>query len=170
MITLDTTFSAVRDVDVRGFDHALEPVRQKQQWRLDRQLAGLARAQRALAETDSELARLQGQSERQAEAIGQALALGRLDPGAHRRALGYLAHLREQALRLAEQRETQRATCDELRQCCVALQLRVEGLARHRQEALQDYAHEARRRAGAEQDRDWLARSVAGHAGKDTHR
>jgi hypothetical protein len=161
MMTFDTPSFAAHDVDLRGFEHALEPVRQKQQWRLDRQRAELARAQRALAETDAELAGLQQQSEGQAEAIRQAL--GRLDPGAHRRALGYLAQLREQWLRLAEQRETQCAACDELRRGCVLLQLRIEGLARHKEEALKDYAHEARRRASTEQDRDWLARSVAGH-------
>ena len=45
--------AAVRDVDVRGFVYSLEPVRQQQQWRLDKSMAELAQAQQVLAGTEA---------------------------------------------------------------------------------------------------------------------
>lgn len=158
-----------RDVDVRGFVYALEPVRQKQQWRLDKLMAELARAQQALAEIEGRIAEVQQLHDQQAEAAGQAL-LRRLDPGAHRRALGYLAQLREQSRQLREQRELQLSARDDLRQACVAQQLRIEGLTRHKEDALTQYADEVRQRASTEQDRDWLARSVATRRTRETVR
>lgn len=167
--TSSTAAAAVRDVDVRGFVYALEPVRQKQQWRMDKLMAELARAQQALAEIEVRIADVQQLHDQQAAAAGEAL-LRRLDPGAHRRALGYLAQLREQSRQLREQRELQRSTRDGLRQACLAQQVRIEGLTRHKEDALTQYADEVRQRASTEQDRDWLARSAAGRRTREPGR
>ena len=152
------TTSAARDVDVRGFIYPLEPIRQRQQWRLDKSMAELARAQQAILETETEMTRLQHAHDRQATAVAQALPL-RLDPGAHRRALDYLAHLRGQWQQLDVQRKDQCVARDRLRQECLAQQVRLDGLARHKEDALTEYADEIRHRNSNEQDRDWLARS-----------
>lgn len=148
------------DVDVRGFVYALEPARQKLQWHLDKLMADLAKAQQALAATETQLAQVQQLHDREAQAAGQAL-LERLNPDAHRRALGYLARLREQSCQLAEQCDALRAARDGARQACVAQQLRIESLTRHKDDAFVQYADEARQRASTERDRDWLARSFA---------
>ncbi|WP_440534018.1 hypothetical protein [Variovorax sp. YR566] len=150
--------AAARDVDVRGFAYPLEPIRQREQWRLDRLMAELARAQQAILETEAEMTRLQHAHDQQATAMAQALPL-RLDASAHRRALGYLAHLRGQWQQLDVRHEAQCVERDRLRQQCVAQQVRLDGLARHKEDALTAYADEIRHRDRNEQDRDWLARS-----------
>ena len=156
----DQPSAAVRDVDVRGFVYALEPVRQRQQWRLDKLMSALARAQQVLAETEARIDALQAQHDEQARNAAQAL-LQRMDPRAHRQALGFLMHLREQRKQMEDLRDAQLAEKDRLRKDCMDLQLRLDGLSRHKEEALSRYADEVRQRDSNEQDRDWLARAAA---------
>jgi len=155
--------AAVRDVDVRGFVYSLEPVRQRQQWRLDKSMAELAQAQQVLAGTEAQMAQVLKAHDEQARTVGQAL-LERLDPAAHRRTLAYLAQLRGQWAQLDAQREEQRLARDRLRRACLEQQMRLEGLTRHKENALTEYADEVRQRASNEQDRDWLARSAFAQA------
>lgn len=155
--TASTPSTAARDVDIRGFSYPLEPVRQRQQWQLDRSLAALGRAQKLLDQTEEQLKQLRETHDAQARALSEA-TLRRLDPGAHRRALGYLTHLRERSKELETLRDTQRLARDELRRECTERRLRLDGLDRHKEDALTDYAHEIRQRNANEQDRDWLAR------------
>lgn len=155
--------TAARDVDVRGFTYTLEPVRQKQQWRLERLMAQLAGAQQAAARVESQMQELRRTHDTHAEAIGDALAQ-RVDPAVHRSALNHLARLYARTLQLDEDRKALAQSCASLRQACVAQQLRIEGLVRHKDEALAEYAHEMRLRASTEQDRDWLARPAVGRA------
>lgn len=153
--------TVARDVDVRGFAYTLEPVRQKQQWRLERLTADLARTQQALARVEAQVEELRRMHDTQADAVGHALTQ-RVDPAAHRYALNHLARLDERTCELDEERKSLNQRCASLRKACVAQQLRIEGLVRHKEEALAEYAHEMRLRASAEQDRDWLARPAAG--------
>ena len=148
------------DVDARGFAYALEPVRQRQQWRLDRLLSELARAQHAVAAVESRRTAMQHTHDQQAYSASQKAGRS-LDPQAYRQALTYLASLRGQCQALASQRDVQTKALDALRQQCVAQQLRLEGLSRHKEDALTIYAETMRRRASVEQDRDWLARVAA---------
>lgn len=157
--------SPTRDVDVRGFVYALEPVRQRQQWHMDKLMASLARVQQTLVETEARLNEVRSLHDEQARNAGQAL-VQRMHPGAHRAALGFLTHLRDQWRELDARRQEQLAERDRLRKECVALQLRLDGMTQHREDALTQYADEVRQRNSNEQDRDWLARSatVRGHA------
>lgn len=148
------------DVDVRGFVYALEPVRQKLQWRLDKLMAELARIQQLVTKLEGQMAELSQRHDREADAAGQAL-IRRMNPDAHRRALDFLTQLRNRSRLLAEEHRTQGLERDCLRSECVALQLRIEGLTQHKEDALNEYADEVRKRISTEQDRDWLARSVA---------
>ncbi|MDP9933587.1 hypothetical protein [Variovorax paradoxus] len=158
MSTPRATFGQVpRDVDVRGFVYALDPICQKQQWNMDKLLIGLARAQQALTSTETDMAQVLHMHDQQAEETNRSFLL-RVDPGAHRHALSYLASLRGQWKQLGLRRQTQLAARDRLRRECVAQQLRLDGLAQHRADALTQYADEVRQRNSVEQDRDWLAR------------
>lgn len=168
MNTLPTSMSVqARDVDVRGFVYALEPVRQRQQWRLDKSMAALAQAQQVLRETEARMAQVLLEHDAQAKEIGQRLSL-RLDPAVHRRTLDYLAHLRSQWQQLDVRRETERVARDRLRTDCVTQQMRLEGLTRHKEDALTEYADEVRHRNSNEQDRDWLARSAIARPAVET--
>lgn len=150
------------DVDVRGFVYALEPLRQREQWRLDKAMATLAQAQHALLSLEQNMKQLLDTHDQHAASIGRGLS-SRLDPSAHRQALVYLTHLRDQWKALDVQRQAQQSLRDRLRQECLSHQMRLEGLTRHKDDALSDHAHEVRQRSLSEQDRDWLARaSTAG--------
>lgn len=146
-----------RDVDVRGFVYALEPVHQRQQWRLDKSMAALARAQQDLLEIEAKMTQVQEEHDVYAKESGQRLHSG-LDPAAHRRTLDYLAHLRGRWEQLALQRDALCIARDGLRQECLIQQMKLDGLSRHKEDALTEYADEVRRRSSNEQDRDWLAR------------
>lgn len=151
--------SAARDVDVRGFVYALEPVRQQQQWRLDKLMSALARAQQALRNTEMRIDQVQALHDEQALSASHALQQ-RMDPRTHRHALGFLMHLRDQHKQLDVLRQEQLAEKDRLRKECMALQLRLDGMTQHKEDALTTYADEVRQRNSNEQDRDWLARSA----------
>jgi hypothetical protein len=157
----DRSSPAARDVDVRGFVYALEPVRQQQQWRLDKLMSAFARAQQTLRDTDARIDHLQAMHDEQARNAAQALQQ-RMDPRTHRHALGFLMHLRDQRKQLDALRQEQLAEKERLRKECTTLQLRLDGMTQHREDALMQFASEVRQRASNEQDRDWLARSAAG--------
>ncbi|MGJ7502499.1 hypothetical protein ACSFBF_19225 [Variovorax sp. ZT5P49] len=152
---------AARDVDVRGFVYALEPVRQRQQWRLDKLMSAFARAQQALRDTEARIDSVQAAHDEQARNAGQALQQ-RMDPRTHRHALGFLMHLRDQRKQLDALRQEQLAEKDRLKKECMALQLRQDGMTQHKEDALTKFADEVRQRNSNEQDRDWLARSATG--------
>lgn len=83
--TASTPSTAARDVDSRGFSYPLEPVRQRQQWQLDRCLAALGRAQTLLDQTEAQLKQLRETHDAQARALSEA-TLRRSTPapiGAH---------------------------------------------------------------------------------------
>ena len=162
-----TSEPAVKDVDVRGFAYALEPLRQRQRWQLDAALASLADAQHELDITEKQLLQLRQAHDAQARALSDA-AMRRLDADAHRRTLAYLAQSRERAVRLEIEHNRQRETRDERRRDCVARQLRLDGLEQHRRDTLAEFANEARRRQANEHDREWLARAAATHAHEET--
>lgn len=153
---------AARDVDVRGFVYALEPVRQRQQWRLDKLMSAFARAQQALRDTEARIDQVQALHDEQARSASQALQQ-RMDPRTHRHALGFLMHLCDQRKQLDVLRQEQLAEKDRLRKECMALQLRLDGMTQHKEDALTTYADEVRQRNSNEQDRDWLARSAVAH-------
>ena len=103
------TTTLARDVDIRGFVYALEPLRQREQWRMDKAMTALAQAQHALLMLEQKMKQLLDTHDQHAAAIGQGLS-SRLDPSVYQRALGYLAHLRDQWKTLSARRSSQRAT------------------------------------------------------------
>ena len=160
------TTTLARDVDIRGFVYALEPLRQREQWRMDKAMTALAQAQHALLMLEQQMKQLRDTHDQHAAAIGQGLS-SRLDPSVYQRALGYLAHLRDQWKTLDAQRQAQQSARDQLRRECLAHQVRLEGLTRHRDDALTQHAHEVRQRSLSEQDRDWLVRASHVDAGAE---
>lgn len=147
-----------KDVDVRGFAYALEPVRLRQRWRVDKAMADLGRAERTLGEAEAALET--ARQLRDAAAAEAAAGMRRkLDPADHRRTLAYLSSLTQQAVGLERERDTKLQLCGECRRVCLSQQLRLEALTAHKDDALSEYATELRQRDAIEQDRDWLARA-----------
>lgn len=145
------------DVDARAFVYALEPIRQRQQWRLDKAQAALSRAQGELAETEAALMQVLETHEEYARQVSSQLAL-RLDPVVHRLSLARLSRFREKAKQLEESRLRLRDRCEALRETLLSERVRLDGLDRHKHDALTQYAAEMRHLALNERDRDWLGR------------
>lgn len=145
------------DVDARAFVYTLEPIRQRQQWRLDKAQAALSRAQAELAETETALMQVLEALEEYARHVSSQLAL-RLDPVAHRLSLARLSRFREKAKQLEESRLRLRDRCEALRETLLSERARLDGLDRHKHDALTQYAAEMRHLALNERDRDWLGR------------
>lgn len=143
--------------DLRGFHYALQPVLERQRWRIDALQAQLGAAQRAVSQAQEQL----DARERQLAAMHQSLAdarTGRLDPVLLRRSLHWLAGEREQIVGQRQQLEQLKAERAALLADYRAQQAKLEGLQQHRAEHLADYVQEAQRRAAAAADSDWLAR------------
>ena len=88
----------------------------------------------------------------------QAGSLTQHDPLAHRQGLVFLANTQH---RISEQTQVLQTllTKQKLLQTeCIAQRLKLDGLAKHRAQAEEEYAIETRRRDAAEGDRNWLAR------------
>lgn len=145
------------DVDARAFIYTLEPIRQRQQWRLDKAQAALSRAQAELAETEAALMQVLEAHEEYARHVSSQLAL-RLDPVAHRLSLVRLSRFREEAKQLEESRLRLRDRCEALREALLCERVKLDGLDRHKHDALAEYAAEMRHLALNESDRDWLGR------------
>ena len=142
-------------VDLRGFDYALEPLQRKQQWRLDALQTRLARArsQESLAQT-----RLRAkQTAYRHELVLADQALQRhLDPQALQRTMAYLAQMAQQVHEadqtVANCRQARRALVQE----CIVQQQKLDTLSRHREECLLAYVAETSRLELAQADRDWI--------------
>lgn len=146
--------------DLRGFHYALQPVLDRQRWRIDALQAKLGVAQRAVSEAQDAL----HARERQLAVLHQSLAdarAGRLDPVLLRRSLHWLAGEREQIAAQHQQLERLKAERDERLAEYRAQQAKLESLQQHRTEHQAEYVQEMQRRAAAAADNDWLARRSA---------
>jgi hypothetical protein len=148
----------------RGFTYALEPVRQRRQWQLDAQLARLAARQQVLGEQRAELEQIEQGCDHQA-ALAARFWTERPDPRAQARLLGYLALLQQRRADTEREIAALAEAVEQERQECVTLQQRLEALDQHRSESVAHYVVEHHRKAAAEADRDWLARSSLTPAG-----
>jgi len=144
-------------VDLRGFVYGLEPVQQKQQWRLDALQVQLSKTHKQLQQHQAALDALQLTHREQSLHATQALQR-QFNPAAHSLTLAYLAQLQEQIdvsqARLVQTQNEQKA----LQQACIAQQNRLVLLTRHREQATQAYMKEEANRLASEADRDWMAR------------
>jgi len=155
--------SAAKDVDIRGFEYPLQTVLQRQEWKVDRALAELARARQQLTHADLELQARHEAYDAQARATLN-MTRQHLDPASHLRAIGYLAHLQALREHAQSERDARHAAWQAQRQHCASERLRLDGLQHHREEALAEYADEMRKRQANESDRDWLARVSVKHS------
>ena len=143
--------------DQRLFDYALEPQLQRLRWRLDEELAAVARLVETLATLradgeaiDAETAALAQQATR--------LQAERIDPLRARHLLDYLAMLNRRRARVdAEVRRDELQLVD-LREALARTQRDIEKLEGDRTELLASHLREVDRRQLREADQDWIAR------------
>lgn len=144
-------------IDLRGFDYALEPLRQRLRWQLDALQARFACLQIESAAAHKELEVL-----RASHAAAAGHAAGRVaqqvDPHAHARSLQWLAQLREQMMQSQMRCDRLRADCKQAGRDCLSHQQRIDAVEAHRDESVAEFAQDALRRHAVEADREWLAR------------
>jgi hypothetical protein len=143
--------------DLRGFDYALQPVLNRQQWRIDALHAQLGAANRAIAQARDAIDERERLLRERHAALAQSSTRA-IDPVLLRHHLHWLAAEREaigrerqQLQRLGEERHRLLADCR-------AHEAKLESLQRHRSDSLADHLRTEQRRAASSADRDWLAR------------
>ncbi|MCJ0764539.1 hypothetical protein [Variovorax terrae] len=149
--------SVPADVDLRGFVFSLEPIHQRQQWRLNRLQRDLAVIQADIRTREAELARLISHWDEQARTLNYSGVL-RLAPNLYQQMLMYLSQSQS---RIDEQRQAlvdRQREHVQVQKLCLAAQLRLDGVLQHRTDELKSYANTIRHRQAGEQDRDWAAR------------
>ena len=152
--------------DLRGFECALEPLRQRQQWRVDELLRALARLQKSIVETESGLERLRAQYKDQSRAASDAVKM-RLDVNAHRQGLRWLtalqARMQEENAKLQDLLRGRA----EVQAAYVTQQQKLDAMDQHRDDCIADYALEQSRRVSAQADQDWIMRQGQPMLGAD---
>ncbi|MDQ8033149.1 MAG: hypothetical protein REJ50_14120 [Bordetella sp.] len=148
------------DVDARAFLYEMEPVVRRQQWILEAADAAHAQAQARSQAASARLAATAREISAMTAYASQTSG-GRIDLQARRLAIQCLTQLERRRQDEARVAQEMKDAVDAARQACVDAQLRLEGFERHREEAFDAFAAEARRRQAGEQDRDWLARQAA---------
>ncbi|KHK58664.1 hypothetical protein PI87_02665 [Ralstonia sp. A12] len=143
--------------DLRGFEYALEPLRQQRQWRLDKLLADLGSLQRDIARARAELDRLQARHREHAQAISDAIQR-HFDMDVYRRGLHWLAGLRSQMLEQEAALETLLLKKEGMQKACVDAQQKLDVMERHRDDSIVDYVQAQSSRALAQADQDWIGR------------
>lgn len=143
--------------DLRGFEYALEPLRTRQQWRVDGLLGELGSLQKRIFQAEARLDRLGTQYDEQSRAAADAAKM-RLDVSAHRQGLQWLTALHGQ---IEEERVKLQALLREraeVQGAYVVQQQKLDAMHQHRGDCIADYKLEQSRRASAQADQDWIMR------------
>lgn len=147
-------------VDTRGFDYALEPLRQRLGWQLDALQVRFARLQAESAAAREALEALVASHSTAVEQAAGRVAQ-QVDPGAHARSLQWLAQLRERMMQAQVRCADLRKDCTQAARDCLSHQQKIDAIEAHRDEAVEEFAQEALRRQAADSDREWLARRAS---------
>ena len=146
--------------DLRGFDYALEPARQRAHHRADAAIGLLGQRQQALARARERANALQDECNevaRRSKPVQRAL----IDPWRTMAASRQWLQLRE-ALAQAEQAVLAcEATVDDAKRLLDQARIEQETFDTHRDEALAEHGHTLARRQQTLADQEWLARPGA---------
>lgn len=146
-------------VDLRGFDYPLEPVLQRQRWRLDALQARLGRLQRHLSARERMSRDLQDQHAQVSRDF--AASPNRMfNPETHTRTLSWLVQLQARLAEVTEELLGLESDRRALIALCNGQRCKVEAIEAHRDRSIGDFTREESGRLAAVADRDWLARSL----------
>ncbi|CBJ37729.1 protein of unknown function [Ralstonia solanacearum CMR15] len=143
--------------DLRGFEYAMEPLRQQRQWQMEKLLADLGRLQHDISQAQADLERLRSEYEDHARSAADA-AHQRFNIDTHRRGLNWLIALRTQMLEKESRLDALQRQKLDIQQACVVAQQKVDVIEQHRDESIADYVQAQNGRLLAQADQDWMAR------------
>jgi flagellar biosynthesis chaperone FliJ len=143
--------------DLRRFRYPLEPLLRQREWQLESLRARLGRV---LGKIESAARKLDDARERYRRGLEHAARelAERLDPTTHPRLICWLARLRETIASSEQALADLRAERATVAAACLAHQLKVELLARHRADCVAEFQREEERRLASDADREWLSR------------
>ena len=147
-------------LDLRGFEYAMEPLRQQRQWRVEKVLADLGQLQHDISQTQAELERLCTEYQDRAHSAASA-AHQHFDIDNHRRGLHWLAALRTQILENESRLDALQSQKSEMQQVLVLVQQKLDVIEQHRDESIADYKQAQYGRLLAQADQDWITRRSA---------
>lgn len=155
--------------EVRGFHYALEPLRKRQTWHLERVQANLGLATREVVNATGELERRNEQLGEQHTQVLDGLTQS-MDPALHRHGLRWLVRLREEIAIAQTLLQELRDKRSRLQADYRVQQNKLAVIDRHRDACLVDYALTQQNRSAAAADSEWLARlqvvALSGSANK----
>ena len=151
--------------DLRGFAYPLQPVLNRQHWRIDRLRARLGAAQRAVQDAEEALQARERELLQQHAELARTTAL-RLDPAMVRRNLHWLAAQREDIARGAKALDALKEKRAELVAELNREQAKLEALNQHRSDDLAGYLQVQHHRAAAAADSEWIARRPGAGTGE----
>lgn len=149
--------------DEHGFRWPLAALQRKREWELEGARSHLAELLCEAATAAARLADLKQQHAEQAAAARQAMC-SRGDVQTYARALVYLSVLSARIDGVARSREEAEQQVEAARAECLGCHCRVETLLAARNDALQEHARQALRRAANEADAAWLLRNAGSSA------
>lgn len=144
-------------LDLRGFEYAMEPLRKQRQWRMEKVIADLGRLQHDISQAQAELERLRTEYRDRAHSAASA-AHQRFDIDNHRRGLHWLAVMRTQILEKESRLDALQSQKSELQQVLVLVQQKLDVIEQHRDESIADYKQAQNGRLLAQADQGWITR------------
>jgi hypothetical protein len=144
-------------VDLRGFAYPLQALVQRKQWQVEKRQRELAAALRSLQQADQAHTELAALCSSHTELARRAWR-DRTDPASYQRQLAHLARQQASKTQLEARLQQLRLAHQQAQGACVASQLQLDGLCRHRQDCQHAYAAGERSRQLAQADQDWIAR------------
>lgn len=145
------------NVDRRGFNYALEPLRLRYQWQLDALQADLGKIHKDIRRVETQLDDLTARYRMQSQSVIAMLA-NAMDPERYTRQVHWLAQQRQRIAATENELDTLYAKRTEMTAKCTAQQQRLDAVERDREAHLSDFVCEEQRRLVSEADREWLAR------------
>jgi flagellar biosynthesis chaperone FliJ len=147
-------------IDLRGFDYALEPARQRALHRVEAAIAQLGRQQRELSRTREHAAACRQRCQDLALRFTPAHQAV-IDPRQAALASQQLRHLHQVLAESEQAVSSQEALVQQARTALEQARTEQEAFETHRVEAVHAHAMEAGRRQQAAADQDWMARQHA---------
>lgn len=145
------------NADLRGFEYPFDPLLKRRQWELEANLARLGKIQQEINEIQADLDILHRRYTDQCHEASIAMQR-RVDPSGYLGMLSWLRNTIDQIKDLERRLAEKHAQRTEVRAQCAALQLKVDVLESHRNDAISEFALLAVSAQTKDADRDWLTR------------
>lgn len=146
-----------KQVDIRTFAYALEPILSQRQWKLDELQSVLGKAQQAVSDMQGQLDSLRKSYQAHVDSVRDSHS-EKMDLARYAQALAFITQIGRRMKECEKSLDLLVEQRDNARVQCIEQQKSIEAIAQHRSDCLADFITTEQNRAGNEADRDWVAR------------